>query len=56
MAGVIEVVSLKKDMDFQALQANWHREELEYREEERFRRQIEDARRAANEMAEQLKV
>ena len=48
---MVEYLSLINDKGFQKIQSDWHEQE-----EERFRREIEDARRAANESAEQLKV
>ena len=53
---MLDIASLGYEISFQELQTKWHHAEVEFREEERFRREIDDARRAANEMAEQLKV
>ena len=53
---MLDIASLGYEISFQELQTKWHQAELEFRDEERFRREVEDSRRAANEMAEQLKV
>ena len=53
---MVDFVALGYDVAFQEVQTKWHQDEVNFREEEKYRREIEDARRAANEMAEQLKV
>jgi len=48
--------SLLQEKNFQRVQNDWHHEEVRFREEELYRRQVEDSRRAVTEQAEQLKV
>ncbi len=52
----MEAASLANDIEFQKEQRKWHEQELAYREKELLRMEVEDARRAADEKAEQLKV
>jgi hypothetical protein len=49
-------LSLLQEQNFQRVQNEWHHEEVKFREEELYRRQVEDARRTVTEQAEQLKV
>ena len=53
---LLNSVALLNDKQFQAIQTTWHQDEVEFREEELYRRQIEDARRTVTEQAEQLKA
>ena len=53
---IINAASLLNDTTFQHVQTVWHAEEVNFREKELFRQQIEDARRTVLEQAEQLKA